>query len=101
MTRGRRFSMAAAYSLSARCDALDGSRSLCVVVSAVASSLGAVAVVRHSRRRCLRRRAGATGASLVVPLRSQRRYAWPPLFRDGLSLAQRSATCSAARALCV
>ena len=44
---------------------------------------GAVAVARRLRRRCLRRRAGAPGAGLVVPPRSRRHDARPPLFRGG------------------
>ena len=75
--------------LSARCKVLDGSRSLRVVVGAVGSSLGAVAVAWHSRRRCLRRRVGATGAGLVVPPQSRRRGARPPLFRGSGSLSRR------------
>ena len=65
---------------------LGGSRSLRAVVSAVTSSLGAVAVARHSRRRYLRRRAGALGAGLVVPPRSWRRGAQPLRCRSGGSL---------------
>ena len=84
--------------LSARCVVLSGSRSLRVVVGAVASSLAAVAVARRSRRRCLRRRVGAPGAGFVVPPRSRRRDARPPLFRGGGSLSRRGASCSAARA---
>ena len=45
--------------LSARCVVLGDSRSLLVFVGAVASSLGAVVVARRSRRRYLRRLAGA------------------------------------------
>ena len=67
--------------------ATGGSRSLRAVVGAVASSLGAVAVARRSRRRCLRRRAGAPGAGLVVPPRSRRRDARPPRSRGGDSLS--------------
>ena len=65
---------------------LGGSRSLHVVVRAVASSLAAVAVARRSRRRCLRRtrsrcmrrRAGAPGAGFIVQPRSRRRDARLP-----------------------
>jgi len=65
---------------------LGGSRSLRAVVSAVTSSLGAVAVARHSRRRYLRRRAGVLGAGLFVPPRSWRRGAQPERCRSGGSL---------------
>ena len=41
----------------ARCDVIGRARALRVAVGAVASSLGATAVARFSRRRCLRRRA--------------------------------------------
>ena len=75
--------------LSARV-ALGGSRSLRVVGGAVASSLGAVAVARRSRRRCLRRCAGAPGAGFVVPPHPRRRDARPPLFRGGGSLFRRA-----------
>ena len=44
---------------------------------------------------------GAPGAGLVVPPRSRRYDARPPLFRGGGSLPQRGASYSAARALCV
>ena len=57
-----------------------------VVVDVVASSLGAVAVARRSRRRCLRRRAGAPGAGFIVWPRSRRRDARSPLFYSGGSL---------------
>ena len=67
---------------------LGGRRSLRLAVCAVASSLGAVDVTRRqrrhclwrSRRRCLRRRAGALGTGSVVPPRSRQRGAWPPSF---------------------
>ena len=88
-------------SLLAWCLVLSGSRSLRVVVGAIASSLGAVAVTRRSRRRCLRRRAGAPGAGLVVPLRSRRRDDRPPLFRGGGSLSARCVVLSGSRSLCV
>ena len=87
--------------LSALCVVPDGSRSLRVVVGAVASSLGAFAVARRSRHRCLRRRAGASGAGSVVPLRTRRRGARPSCFCGGGALSQRGASCPAARALCV
>ena len=74
--------------LPARCVVLGGSRSLRVLVGAVASSLGAVAVARRSQRRCLRHRAGAPGAGLVVPPRSRRHGARPPLFHGRGSLSQ-------------
>ena len=76
-------------------------RSLRVVVGAVASSLGAIAVARRSRRRCLWRRAGAPGAGLFVPPRSRRRGALSPLSRGGSSLSRRGAQCSAAHTFCV
>ena len=60
---GRRSSVAAARSFGAL--ALGSSRSLRVVAGAVASSLGAVAVARRSRRRCLQRCAGDPGAGAV------------------------------------
>ena len=78
-------------SLSARCVVLGGSHFLRVAVGAASSSLGAAAVARRSRRSCLRRRAGASSTGLVVPLRSRRRGAWPPLFRGGGSLSRRGA----------
>ena len=57
-----------------RCVVLGSSRSLRVAV-------GAVAVVRRSRRRCLRRCAGAPSAGSMVPPRSRRRDARKPLVR--------------------
>ena len=78
---------------SARYVVLGGSRSLRVVVGAVASSLEAVAVARRSRRRCLRRRAGAPGVGSAVPSRSRRREARLPLFRGGGSLFRSGASC--------
>ena len=87
--------------LSARYVMLSGSRSLRVVVGAVASSLGAVAVARRARHCCLRRRAGAPGAGSVVPPRSRQRGARPPLFRGGGPHSRRGVQCSTARALCV
>ena len=48
-----------------------------------------VAVAQHSRRRCLRRRAGAPGPGLVVPRRSRRRGTRSPCFRGGGSLFRR------------
>ena len=92
--------VAAPYSHRAVRSAI-GSLSLRVNVGAGASSLGAVAVARCSRRRCPRHRAGAPSAGLAVPPRSRRRGAWPPLFHGDGSLSRRSASCSAARALCV
>ena len=88
MTLGRRSSVAAARSFGAL--ALGGSRSLHVVAGAVASFLGAVAVARRSRRRCLRRCAGALGAGLVVPPHLRRRDARPPLCRGGGSPFRRA-----------
>ena len=79
--------------VSAWCVVLSGSRSLRVVVGAVASSLVAVAVARRSRRRCLRRRAGAPGVGSAVPSRSRRREARLPLFRGGGSLFRSGASC--------
>ena len=90
--------------LPARCVVLSCSRSLRVVVGAVASSLGAVAIARRSRRRCLQRRAGTLSAGLVVPPRSRRRGTRLPLFRGGGSLFRGGGSLSwrsAARALCV
>ena len=88
VTLGRRSAVAAARSFGAL--ALGGSRSLRVVGGAVASSLGTVTVARRSRRRCLLRCAGASGASLVVPPHLRRRDARPPLFRGGGSLFRRA-----------
>ena len=68
---------------------LSDSRALRAVFGAVASSLGEVAVARRSRRRCLRHRAGAPTVDLVVPPRSRRRGARPPLFRGSGSLLAR------------
>ena len=76
---------------SVRCVVLSGSRSQRAVVGAVASSRVAVAVARRSRRRCLRRRAGAPGAGFVVPPHSRRCGARPPLFRGGGPLSRRDA----------
>ena len=76
----------------ARCVVLSSSRSLRV-------ALGAVAVARRSRRCCLRRRAGAPSSGLILPPRSRRRDARPPLFRGGDSQSWRGALCSAARPL--
>ena len=87
---GRRFSCRR-LAFSARCVVLSSSRSLLVVVGAVSSSVGPDVVAQRSRRRCLRRLAGAPGAGLVVPPRSRRRGAQPPLFRGGGSLPQRGA----------
>ena len=87
--------------LLARCILLSSSRSLRFIVGAVASSLEAVAVARRARRCFLRRRAGAPGAGSVVPPRSLRRGARPPLFHGGGSLSWRGASCSTARTLCV
>ena len=75
--------------LSARCVVLSGSRFPRVVVGAVASSLGTVAVARRLGCRFLRRRAGAPGAGLVMPLHARRRNARPPLLRGGGSLSAR------------
>ena len=86
---------------AAQCEVLSGSRSLRVVVGAVASSFAAVAVARRSRRRCLRHRAGAPSAGSVVLPRARRRNARPPLFRGGGWLSRRGASCSAARTLCL
>ena len=88
MALGRRSLTAAARSLAV-VRSVGSSRSLRVVVGAVASSLGAVAFARRSRRRRPRRHAGAPGAGLVVPPRSRRRGARPPLFRGGGSLFRR------------
>ena len=97
VTLGRRSSAAASRSLDTRGSSVrtgdcagGGSRSLRVVSGAVASSLGGVAVARRSRRRCLRRCAGALGAGLVVPPHPRRRDARPPLFRGGGSLFRRA-----------
>ena len=60
-----------------------------VAVGAVASSPGAVAVVRRSRRRYLRCHAGAPDAGSVVLPRSRGRGARPPLFCGGGSLSAR------------
>ena len=65
----------------ARCVVLSSSRSLRV-------ALGAVAVARRSRRRCLRRCAGAPCAGSIVPPRSRRRDARPPLVGGGISLSR-------------
>ena len=48
-----------------------------------------VAFVGHGGRCCLRRCAGAPGAALVVPPRSRRRDARPPIFCGGSSLFRR------------
>ena len=92
--RGARRLAAAFFAAVARClDAcvvLIGLRSLRAVVGAVASSLGAVAVARRSRRRYLRRRAGTPGAGTVVPPRSRLLGARPPLFHGGGSLSRRA-----------
>ena len=66
-----------------QCVMLGGSRPLRGVVDAVASSLGAVAAARRSRRHQLRRRAGTPGVGSIVPPRSRRRDARPPHFRGG------------------
>ena len=92
-------SAAAARSRRARCVVLDSSSPLRVVVGAVASSLGAVAVARRSRRRCMQRRAGAPGTVSVVPPRSRRRGARPLLFRSGGSLHGACAELSGWRSL--
>ena len=60
--------------------------------------LGAVAVARRLRRRCMRRRAGAPGAVSAVPPRSRRRGVRPPLPRRRLALGARSTWCSTAPA---
>ena len=82
---GRRsFRGGGSLSRRAQCVVLGSSRSLRV-------TLGAVAVARRSRRRCLRRRAGAPSAGLVMPSRSRRRGARPPLFpRRRLALSARA-----------
>ena len=77
------------FALSAQCVVLSSSRSMVWVVGAVASFLGAVAVARRSRRRCLRRYVGVPGAGSIMPSRSRRRDARPPLFRGGDSLSRR------------
>ena len=108
VTLGRR-SPSRRLAFSARCVVLGSSCSLRVVVGAVASSLGSVAVarrsrchcLRRSRRRCLRRRTNAPGAGMLVHPRSRRRDARPRLFRGSGSFFQRSAKSSAACALCV
>ena len=97
---GCRLSVAAARIRSA-CEVLGGSRSLRVIVGAVASSWAAVDVARRSLRRCLRHRAGAPGASSVVLPCARRLNARPPLFRCDGSLSRRGASCSAAHALCL
>ena len=74
---------------------LCGSRSLRVVVGAVASSVGVVAVARRSRRRCLRRCAGAPSAGSVVPPHLRRRGARSQVVRGGGSPSRRG--CSAQR----
>jgi len=66
-----------------RCVVLGSSRSLRMAV-------GAVAVTRHSRRRCLRRRAGVSSAGLFMPPRARRRGARSPLFRGGGSFSRRA-----------
>ena len=81
--RPPRFRADGSLSRRARCVILCSSRSLRV-------TLGAVAVARRSRRRCLRRRAGAPSAGLFVPPCSRRRDARPPLFRGGGSLSRRT-----------
>ena len=81
-----------------RCVVLGGSRSLRVVVGAVTFPLRTVTVTRRSRRRDLRRRAGASGAGFVVLPHSRRLGARPPRFRDGASLSRLGASYSAARA---
>ena len=50
----------------------------------------AIAVARRQRRCCLRCRAGAPGAGLVVPPHSWRRDAWPLRCRGGGSLSWRT-----------
>ena len=81
---------------------LGGSRSLCVVVGAVASALAAVAVARHSRRCGLRRRAGASVTGFVIPPHSRRRDTRPPLSCGGhFSLSVRCVVLSSSRSLLV
>ena len=60
--------------------------------------LGAVGVARRLRRRCMRCRAGAPGAVSVVPPRSRRRGARPPLPWRRLALGARRTWCSTAPA---
>ena len=73
-------------------------RALCVWSLSQSLSLGAVAVARRLWRRCVWRRAGAPGAVSVVPPRSRRRGARPPLPRRRLALGARVAWCSTAPA---
>ena len=71
-------------------------------VRQVVAFFRAVAVALRSRRRCMRRRAGAPSAGLVMPPCSRRCDARPPLsVAAARSLGARGASCSAARALCV
>ena len=76
-----------------RCGGSPSRRVWCVILCISRSlrvTLGAVAVARCSRRRFLRRRAGAPSAGLFMPPCSRRRDARPPLFRGGGSLSRRA-----------
>ena len=76
-------------SLAVRCIGLSGLR-FCVLSLARSLPLhGAVAVAQRSRRRCLRRRAGAPAVGSVAPPRSRQHDGLSPLFCGGGSLSAR------------
>ena len=64
-------------------DVFSGVSSMRTAHSAIASSLGGLAVTRHSRRRYLRRRVRGPCAGIAIPPYSWRRHARPPLLRGG------------------